>query len=213
MNVFCSSLLIIFLALATALQSAHANQQRFTVDGTTLVYDSSIEEGDTIEDIDWDDIARLESALKSHPNIKLLVLNSTGGSIFAAFYFADIVIDYELDTNVDGTCESACTIIFLAGEKRSVERGSWIGFHQSYWNPEYIAEYYEKEKESMGWTDTYEFASWLYEDTQDEVLKKLQYLTERGVEPLFAIKTMRATSDDMWYPRRKELEAAGVIRN
>ena len=40
----------------------------------------------------------------------------------------------------------------------------------------------------------------------------MEYLIERGVEPLFAIKTMKADNEDMWYPRRKELEAAGVIR-
>ena len=37
----------------------------------------------------------------------------------------------------------------------------------------------------------------------------MEYLIERGVEPFFAIKTMKADSKDMWYPRRKELEAAG----
>ena len=51
----------------------------------------------------------------------------------------------------------------------------------------------------------------MYEDTQREVLRNLQYFVERGVDAGFAIKTMQATSDDMWYPRRKELEAAGVI--
>ena len=39
----------------------------------------------------------------------------------------------------------------------------------------------------------------------------MQYFVERGVDPLFAIKTMQATSNDTWYPRRKELESAGVI--
>ena len=37
------------------------------------------------------------------------------------------------------------------------------------------------------------------------------YFIERGIDPLFAIKTMSATSDDMWFPRRKELEKANVI--
>ena len=39
----------------------------------------------------------------------------------------------------------------------------------------------------------------------------MKYLIERGVEGNFAIKTLNADSDDMWYPRRKELIAAGVI--
>jgi hypothetical protein len=51
----------------------------------------------------------------------------------------------------------------------------------------------------------------MYEDTQQEILRKLQYFVERQVDAAFAIKTMKATSDDMWYPRRKELISAGVI--
>ena len=63
----------------------------------------------------------------------------------------------------------------------------------------------------MDWNDEFEFSEWLYSDTQSEILKDMEYLIERGVEPLFAIKTLTASSDDMWYPRRKELRAAGVI--
>jgi len=182
------------------------------IDGDTLIYDTKKPDDETLQGIDWDDIDGLIEILKSNPNVTVLELNSSGGSMTAATYFADIVIDYELDTKVDGSCESSCTTIFLAGEKRTIERGSWLGFHQSYWEPEYISQFYEREKDAEGWNDPFDFASWLYEDTQDEILQKLQYLTERGVEPSFAIKTLRATSDEMWYPRRKELEAAGVIR-
>ena len=75
----------------------------------------------------------------------------------------------------------------------------------------YIEDYFERNKDSEGWSNAFDFASWLYGDTQQEVLRNLQYFVERGVDAGFAIKTMKATSDDMWYPRRKELEAAGVI--
>ena len=44
-----------------------------------------------------------------------------------------------------------------------------------------------------------------------QILRDLKYLIERGVDGNFAIKTLTADSDDMWYPRRKELEAAGVV--
>ena len=39
----------------------------------------------------------------------------------------------------------------------------------------------------------------------------MQFLIERNVDPLFAIKTLKAESDDMWYPRRKELISSGFI--
>ena len=184
---------------------------KFVIDGNTIIYDTYAASDEYEQEITWDDVDELESLLKSNKSIAKIELNSGGGIIEAAVFMADLIIDFELDTNVNGTCESACTLIFLGGEKRTVERGSWLGFHQSYWDAPYIQEFYERNKESDGWSNPFDFASWLYEDTQQEVLRNLEYFVERGVDARFAIKTMRATSDDMWYPRRKELEAAGVI--
>ena len=124
---------------------------------------------------------------------------------------SNLIIDYGLDTHVVGSCESACTTLLIAGEKRTVQKGSWVGFHQSSWDAEGIKEWYEYYKEEDGWKNEFEFAEWLYEDTQQTIFKDMQYLIERNVDPLFAIKTMTAKSDDMWYPRRKELLAAGII--
>ena len=50
-------------------------------------------------------------------------------------------------------------------------------------------------------------------NTQVEILRDLKYHIERGVDGNFEIKTLTADSDDMWYPRRKELEAAGVVNS
>jgi hypothetical protein len=187
--------------------------EKFVIDGSTIIYDTYAASDEYEQEITWDDVDELESLLKSNTNITKIELNSGGGIIEAAVFMADLIIDFELDTNVNGTCESACTLIFLGGEKRTVERGSWLGFHQSYWDAPYIQEYYEKNQNDSGWMTPFDFASWLYEDTQQEVLRNLEYFVERGVDARFAIKTMRATSDDMWYPRRKEMEAAGIIRD
>ena len=130
----------------------------------------------------------------------------------AAIYLADLIIDYDLDTNVSGSCESACTTVFLGGNKRTVDRGSWLGFHQTYWGAEAIENYYKEMKEEKEWSTPFEFASWMHDDTQSEILTDLEYLIERKVSAAFAIKTLQASSDNMWYPRRKELENAGVIR-
>jgi len=184
---------------------------KFVIDGSTIIYDTYAASDEYEQEITWDDVDELEGLLKSNKSIAKIELNSGGGIIEAAVFMADLIIDFELDTNVSGTCESACTLVFLGGEKRTVERGSWLGFHQSYWDASYIQDFYEQNKESDSWSNPFDFASWLYEDTQQEVLRNLEYFVERGVDARFAIKTMRATSDDMWYPRRKELEAAGVI--
>ena len=188
-----------------------AASEKFVINGSTIIYDTYAATHKYEKEITWDDVDELESLLKFNTNITKIELNSGGGIIEAAVFMADLIIDFELDTNVNGTCESACTLIFLGGEKRTVERGSWLGFHQSYWDASYIQDFYEQNQNDSGWTTPFDFASWLYEDTQQEVLRNLEYFVERGVDARFAIKTMRATSNDMWYPRRKELEAAGVI--
>jgi len=201
---------VFFVAMMFPL-TATSQASKFELNGSTLIYDTSSASNEQEQEITWEDVDELDALLKSEQSIKEIELNSAGGDVDAAFYMADLIIDYELDTNVKGTCESACTLMLLAGERRTVERGSWVGFHQSYWDAPYIQGYFERNKDSKGWSNAFEFASWMYEDTQREVLRNLQYFVERGVDAGFAIKTMKATSDDMWYPRRKELEAAGVI--
>ncbi len=201
---------VFFVAMMFPLTAA-SQASKFEINGSTLIYDTSSAANEQEQEITWGDVDELDALLKSEQSIKEIELNSAGGDVDAAFYMADLIIDYELDTNVKGTCESACTLMLLAGERRTVERGSWVGFHQSYWDAPYIQGYFERNKDSKGWSNAFEFASWMYEDTQREVLRNLQYFVERGVDAGFAIKTMKATSDDMWYPRRKELEAAGVI--
>ena len=201
---------VFFVAMMFPL-TATSQASKFELNGSTLIYDTSSASNEQEQEITWEDVDELDALLKSEQSIKEIELNSVGGDVEAAFYMADLIIDYELDTNVNGTCESACTLMLLAGERRTVERGSWVGFHQSYWDAPYIQGYFERNKDTKGWSNAFEFASWMYEDTQREVLRNLQYFVERGVDAGFAIKTMKATSDDMWYPRRKELEAAGVI--
>ena len=114
---------------------------------------------------------------------------------------------------MDGECSSSCVFLFIGGEKRTLQRGSWIGFHKNSWSKERLNEYYESYKDEKGWQDEFEFSEWLYNDTQVQILRDLKYLIERGVDGNFAIKTLTADSDDMWYPRRKELEIAGVVNS
>ena len=135
-------LFYVFFASFFFIEIANSSELKFTVDGDKLYYTSALAKNEIDQEINWDDIVVLEDLLKQHSGIKTLVLDSQGGFIAAAKYFADIIIDYELNTNVDGTCESACTIIFLAGEIRTIERGSWLGFHKTSWSSEHISEFY-----------------------------------------------------------------------
>ena len=185
--------------------------EKFKVDMNTLYYSTDEANEELNREISWADVEIFETILKENSNITLIKLNSIGGEIDAAIYLADVIIDYELNTHIEGECLSACVIMFLGGDKRSLARGSWIGFHKSSWASARLKDYYIERKEYEGWTSEFEFAEWLYEDTQTSILRDLEYFIERGVEPAFAIKTLRADSNEMWYPRRKEMVAAGII--
>ena len=181
-------LIALLMTLAT-----QAVADPFTVNGNAVLYDTINSE--VTEEIDFGHAETLLEILKANENIEMLILNSEGGLIEAGYDIADIVIDAELNTHVEFICESACATVFLAGNKRSLELGAKIGFHSSYWAAEDIQEYFISEKDTKGWETPFEFASWLYEDTQAEVFSVFEYLLERGVNAQFAIRTLKASSD------------------
>lgn len=185
--------------------------ERFTIDGNVLIYDTeNVDEG-VRDSISSDDIDVLQSILQENDQITLLRLNSDGGSTWASRHLGDIVVDFGLDTQVDGVCASSCARIFLAGTNRSMTRGSRVGFHQFWWSAPAIRDYYERDAEEEGWDDPFEFTSWVYQDTQFEIHEHLLFMVRRGVDPVFAIETMRTRPHDVWYPYRVRLLAAGVL--
>ena len=152
---------------------------------------------------------KIDSALKKNKNVKTLVIDSYGGNVDAANEIADLIIDYNLDTRITNYCFSSCTIVFLGGNKRTLDRGGKIGFHRSYFLQEDIENWYNSSKND--YENIYYFITFLYADTQENIFKDLQFFLERGVDPYFAIKSMQAKSDSMWYPRRREMLDANYI--
>ena len=199
---FCLFLLTISKVIAS---------DKFSINGDTMIYDTNRAKNEIEQEITWEDVTVFENLMRENKEIRVLQLNSSGGLIEAAMYFSDVIIDYELDTHIDGECSSSCVFLFLGGENRSLQRGSWIGFHKSSWSKDNLKDYFETHKIEKGWKDVFEFTEWVYADTQAQILRDMKYFIERGVEGNFVIKTLNADSDDMWYPRRKELVAAGVI--
>ena len=167
----------------------------------TIHIKGGIEEGDDV---------KVLAALKRAKNPKLVVLTSEGGNLNTSKAISDLIIDYEIDTHAVGECSSGCTIIFLAGNKRTLERGSKLGFHRSSWSVSSLKEAYESSPEDWN-NNIYEFAQWVDAVALEDAFSDLQYLLERGVEPQFAIKTMKAEAGDMWYPRRMEMRKAGLL--
>ena len=200
------NLLAIIFCFVTSINLSFATEyDLFTLQGDTLMYDT----GDG--DIKEDDFHNLREILLENDGIKTIQLRSFGGDLFVANAMGDLIIDFELNTHVVGICESACTNIFIAGEKRTLERGSKLGFHRAYLEVDTVREDYALFKDEMGWEDEFDMAVYMYDIGMDDAFTELKLLLERGVDPDFAIKTISAESDEMWYPRRKELLEANVI--
>ena len=181
----------------------------FKVEGETIYFDTINTEGSgSIEYGHQDELLKL---LKENDGIKIIVLNSDGGMIEPAMEMASLIIDANLDTHVEFECYSSCVTVFLGGRSRTLALGGKLGFHKTSWAADSIKEYYESEKESSGWKNHSEFASWLYEDAQNDVFIELEYLLERGVEASFAIQTLKANPDGMWYPRRRQLREGRIL--
>jgi len=179
--------------------------KRFTLDGTRLIFDGSVARANGDDEIDHPDARELRTFLFEHPEIEVLELNAKGGIVTAALDMAAVLVDYKIDTIVTGRCISACTLVFLAGANRTLEKGARLGFHSARWSRQDIKEYYEKARESRGWVDEFAFASWVYEESSRDFNKHLEFMTSRGVDVQFVIREAYVNNDDIWYPSREEL--------
>ncbi|WP_052261720.1 COG3904 family protein [Leisingera sp. ANG-M1] len=200
------------LTFPLAAAAKDALPQKFSLQGKTLVYDTETDVQGEAAEISNDDIAKLREILKKTPGISELQLNSTGGSVYAGEEIAGLVLEYGLDTSIDGACISACVDVFLAGNRRRMTIGSRIGFHQRSWPAPAVHKYYRSERKAQRWATPFEFGSWIYVDTQREIHNHLSYMVARGVDPGFAIETLRTEPGSEWFPSRLRLIAAGVLR-
>ena len=202
-----AALALALILAATGGAVAEESLVRFDVRGEVLVFDTTASDTDIVRD----DAPALLATLRANPAVTTLSLNSEGGSIFAAYRMADIVIDFGLDTVVDGQCDSACMIVFMGGAERRMTRGSRVGFHERNWSADGIERYYDRWREDEGWATIFDFIADIYIETQQEAYEDARFLVDRGVDARFALETIRDRGDDVWRPRRSELLDAGVL--
>jgi len=120
-----------FLAFIAIVASSGATRAMdFTIQGTNLKGTGPIVAGDA---------ERLREALRQTPRqrhgLKLLALDSPGGSVDAAFEMAKVMDSVGVGTLVlpGDSCASACAaILFVAGRTRIAAPGSRLGFHTCY---------------------------------------------------------------------------------
>lgn len=198
-------------------------EPRFRIDGSVLVYDTAnpvdatvITDGtppeDTVGEIAYEDVGVLRSILQRNgERIETLRLTSDGGYIEAAYEMADIIVDFALDTEVQGECSSACAVLFLAGEERTLLRGGRIGLHPSNWSVDSLRGYYQDLQPDYGWEDEFAFAEWVYREGQRDANRMTEFMVRRGVTAEFALDVVNRGIGTIWYPTRAEMQAAGML--
>ena len=133
---------------------------------------------------------KVESLLLSFPSVEGVVLDSEGGRIFEGRELNTLIDRYELDTYTLDGCYSACTLAFIAGEKRLLALGANLGFHR-----------YSSAMKSM---------ESLAELGKEEALDKRLFQRQQ-VSEAFLSKMYVADADDMWFPTMSALLDANVV--
>ncbi len=127
-----------------------------------------------------------QSILNTSPNIKYVHVNlHKGGLIKEALKLQQIIRENRLSTYVSSECVSACTLVFLGGEKKYLRKFARIGFH-AYSVPGVH-------------TDDMSFS-----DYKKDLLNL--GLTRRFVDRIF-----ETPKEEMWFPDTDELLTANVI--
>lgn len=141
-------------------------------------------------DINYALHASFLKTLEDHENITTIALTSQGGIIFAARAIANKIIELNLNTKTNADCFSACTLIFLAGKTRQLADDGQLGFH-------------------LYATKSMLTASIL--DIEEQVEKDKQYLRDRGVSEGFITTAYSTPPEEIWIPKRIQLQNAGIL--
>jgi hypothetical protein len=137
-------------------------------------------------DIDYPMLARFDATPSA--SFTTLRLTSAGGLVYAARALAQRVAAPGLATEVQGGCLSACTLVFVAADRRSLGPDGRLGFHAEALN------------------DPVSLVNLGAEQARDTA-----YLQGRGVTPAFLGRVLRTPDAAMWFPDRATLALAGVL--
>jgi hypothetical protein len=148
-----------------------------TPDGRTIVLEGTLGAGS---------VDKVQKIIDASPDATTLELNSDGGRGQIAEELALRVRRRHLNTSVQDHCVSACTYIFLAGDKRELAEDAELGFHRV---------------SALG----------VVASDKSIIQGMVEYYRSAGLRESFIDHIVATPPDDMWYPTRRELENAGVI--
>ena len=169
---------------STRMDRLHASKYELSVsqDGSAMMLSGTVELGVT---------RALASLLDENAGIRRIELDSAGGNIYEARGLASLLLPLRLHTHVESECSSACTIIYMAGEERTLGEDAKLGFHA-----------YRLD------TDI----DMPHIDVEAEQEKDRQYFIARELSEAFLARIFERDNSAIWFPKRSELEAAGITR-
>lgn len=131
------------------------------------------------------DAARLvRAAMEEAPNLRHVRLASEGGMIGIGIEVQTAIRARGLDTDVRGQCNSACTLAYLGGARRTAASGARFGFHGT---------------EGAG---PHALAAHL--------ITRGMYL-HAGVPEAFVDRALAVPQSELWFPSMAELLHAGIV--
>jgi ATP-dependent protease ClpP protease subunit len=133
------------------------------------------------------DLQRLQALVPKANAVRVVELDSPGGRLKEGERIATWVRSQAWHTRTVGACESACTLVHMAGTKRQVLPGAKLGFHRA--------------------------SSGSYNPMLDKManLELTRIYREAGLSESFLQRTLATPAHRMWYPSRDELVGAELI--
>lgn len=194
-SVYCAYFVLLIIAVLTTVQVADAVASKAhsieivetprsmlaVIGADTVVVDGNL---------DWDVYSAFDKTLDTHPKIEHVYLASSGGYVFVARAMALKILERRLNTHVSSHCYSACTIAFLAGDRRTMASSAQLGFHR-----------YKLESTSQP----------IFIDVSEELEKDRLFFAERGLTDAFIQKVFTAEHTELWKPDMVALIKGGVF--
>ncbi|MCP4999919.1 MAG: hypothetical protein GY933_14530 [Hyphomicrobiales bacterium] len=169
----------------TKMDRMHAANYELSVsgDGSVLTLTGTIDLGVT---------KATTALLGAEPLINRIELSSNGGNIYEARGLAALLLPLKLQTHVEEECSSACTIVYMAGDERTLGKNARLGFHTYRLDTDIVMPHIDVEAE------------------QDRDRK---YFGERRLSKTFLARIYERENTAIWFPDRSELDAAGVTNS
>ena len=178
------------------------------IEGEALIYDAPAYGYNPDRASDANAIGAL---LRTHVEIKRIVLVGDFWITRAALDVARVVDDFELTTEVRGECSEACLYILVAGKNRTVAQGGQVHLKRIVMPADILRAQFEGQKASYGWADEFGQAAYMYDRAQNDMRDALGFLLDHGVSLDFAMRVFDMPRQDVWTPTRAEMVAGGVI--